>query len=349
MFQKKNELAWNVLKKDGPMGVVNLGIRFIEGKTHPENVNFFLTSAQVELTTACNLRCTMCEQSHLTQNPISMKFTEFKKFLDNAPYIELINFTGIGEILLNPDWFKILEYSKQKGLYVWFNDNFTLMNKENSQKIIDLEIDALAVSFDGATKQIYEKIRRGANFEKVTANIKQFTGLKKALGKKKPEFFMVFVAMKENIHEMEPLIELAKNLGVNKVLFVGVITFEGTEDKSLNNLKKEEMEKIFEKTKAKAEELGITIMGLPSISRTEQEECDYPWVSAYITSSGEVLPCCFVKQRDKSEVSSSSMGNIKENSFKEIWKGKKYAVLRKKLKEKNYPSFCDGCYKLKKN
>src|SRR3989338_9084009 len=122
MLQKRSELLKAVWKKDGLFGLLNLGTRFIESKTSPVGVHFFPTAMQIELTTACNLRCTMCEHSHLTQKPASMGFPEFKALLDSAPFIELVNFTGIGEILLNPDWEKIMQYAKGKGLYVWFND-----------------------------------------------------------------------------------------------------------------------------------------------------------------------------------------------------------------------------------
>ncbi len=346
MLQKRNELLKNVVKKDGFFGLLNLGLRFVDGKTRPSGVNFFPTSIQVELTTACNLHCTMCEHSHLTQKPVSMSFEAFKGFLDNAPFVELINFTGIGEILLNPDWYKIMEYAKGKGLYVWFNDNFTLMNSENAKKVIDLGVDAVAVSFDGATKKTYEKIRRGASFESVTRNIKSFVELRdNSLGRKKPEIFIVFVAMKENIREMAGMIELAKELGIGKVLFVGVITFEGTEGKGLRGVKQKELDEIFEQTKAKALELGVSVLGMPELPGKIFQDCPYPWVSSYITSSGEVLPCCFIKQR-KTEISGASMGNIKEKTFREIWKEKKYAAFRKCFKEKQFPFFCRACYKM---
>ena len=179
MFQGRKELLKSVITKDGFSGLINLAVRFAEERIKPEKIHFFASSAQIELTTACNLKCIMCLRSYSKQKTRLMNFNEFRDFLTGAPFLKVISFTGFGEIFLNPDWFKILSYSKQKGIYVWFNDNFTLMDKEKAAKLIDLNIDSIAVSFDAATKKTYEKIRIGADFDKVTQNIKHFVELKK--------------------------------------------------------------------------------------------------------------------------------------------------------------------------
>ena len=112
---------------------------------------------KIECSSLCNLKCTMCplsvglkrKQGHLT-------FKNFKYIFDqvNPPYL---NLTGIGEPFLNPDLFKIIKYAKERNTMVKLDTNATLLNKENSGKILGTGIDIISTSMDGVDKKSYEK------------------------------------------------------------------------------------------------------------------------------------------------------------------------------------------------
>jgi MoaA/NifB/PqqE/SkfB family radical SAM enzyme len=59
--------------------------------------------------------------------------------------------------------------------------------------------------------------------------------------------------------------------------------------------------------------------------------CSVGFDSSFVTALGDVLPCCF---------STEKMGNVKEQSFREIWHGKKYAGFRKRLINGRFPEYC---------
>ncbi|PYV39833.1 MAG: hypothetical protein DMG09_08220, partial [Acidobacteria bacterium] len=124
-------------------------------------------SIQIECTTRCNLKCEFCELSYWTEKPSDLKLANMEKMVAHLPNLKRLDLTGIGESLMNREFFKIVEFLKSRGVYVTLNDNFTLMTESVARRIVELGVDQIFLSLDGATKETYEKIRAGANFEKV--------------------------------------------------------------------------------------------------------------------------------------------------------------------------------------
>ena len=54
--------------------------------------------------------------------------------------------------------------------------------------------------------------------------------------------------------------------------------------------------------------------------------CLVPWLSTYITAHGDVIPCCYLIEKQ-------IMGNIYADNFKDIWNNKKYVNFRRRLKD----------------
>ncbi|MFH0945855.1 MAG: radical SAM/SPASM domain-containing protein [Planctomycetota bacterium] len=59
--------------------------------------------------------------------------------------------------------------------------------------------------------------------------------------------------------------------------------------------------------------------------------CSVGFDSSFITALGDVLPCCFADE---------VMGNVKEQSFREIWHGPKYTAFRKRLINGRFTGYC---------
>src|SRR6266536_4720299 len=140
-------------------------------------------SIQIECTTRCNLKCEFCELSYWTEKPSDLKLANMQKMVAHLPHLKRLDLTGIGESLMNRDFFKIVEFLKSRGVYVTLNDNFTLMTDKTARRIIELGVDQIFLSLDGATKETYEKIRAGANFEKVLQNARGLVRIKREMGK----------------------------------------------------------------------------------------------------------------------------------------------------------------------
>jgi wyosine [tRNA(Phe)-imidazoG37] synthetase (radical SAM superfamily) len=75
-------------------------------------------------------------------------------------------------------------------------------------------LQELGVSIDGASKQTYEKLRLGGNWEKINQNLQCISELKQ---KHNFRFILHFVVQKDNYHEMEDIIQLGKQYNADRV------------------------------------------------------------------------------------------------------------------------------------
>jgi radical SAM protein with 4Fe4S-binding SPASM domain len=143
----------------------------------------------IEPTNLCNLRCPFCATTYNKYKQGFMKEKIWKKILDEGGKNELysLKFTYRGEPLLHPDLSKMVRYAKDAGIMdVYFNTNAVRLNEKNIHSLIDAGLDRISISFEGFTKEVYEKYRVGAVFEDVVKNIESLRDIKKELGTDKP-------------------------------------------------------------------------------------------------------------------------------------------------------------------
>jgi radical SAM protein with 4Fe4S-binding SPASM domain len=182
-------------------------------KEYPEKaiVSDFPLHVDIESTNACNLRCTMCMRNFMTEDIGYMDWELFKRIIDEGarhglPSIKL-NYRG--EPLMHPRIVDMVRYAKEKGVMdVQFNTNGLLLTGDLARKLIEAGLDRIIFSFDGATKETYEKIRTGSDFERVVGNIRRFVEIRDSMGSKKPCVRVQMVKMDENEHEIERFIDM---------------------------------------------------------------------------------------------------------------------------------------------
>jgi glycosyltransferase involved in cell wall biosynthesis/pyruvate-formate lyase-activating enzyme len=167
--------------------------------------SYGLSKMDLETYNVCNLRCVMCPYRDMTREKVLMSMELFKKIIDDAAKsgIREIGLNFYNEPLLDPLLFERIEYAKMKGLKVCFSSNGTILTKEKRDALLDSGIDSITFSFDGATKEVYERVRVGANFEKTRDNIIGLVKERNRRGLKKPSISMAFVAQKDNYQEVK--------------------------------------------------------------------------------------------------------------------------------------------------
>jgi radical SAM protein with 4Fe4S-binding SPASM domain len=70
--------------------------------------------------------------------------------------------------------------------------------------------------------------------------------------------------------------------------------------------------------------------------------CIYPWIHMYANPNGSVLPCCVADPH-------KHLGNVQNNTIKEIWNGDKYKLMRQKMLAGERCEECSGCYRQEDN
>lgn len=158
----------------------------------------FPPSILLEPTNACNIKCRMCPIHGEGVNK-SREIGFIKKDLWTGIIEEIgswpsqvnLDIHGAGEPLLHPEFFDMLSLAKSKGnITVGFLCNATLLDQEKARAVIELGVDWICFSVDGAQKEVFEYYRRGAHLETVERNIKYLLSLRKQ-GKPQIYFNMV--------------------------------------------------------------------------------------------------------------------------------------------------------------
>ena len=101
-----------------------------------------------------------------------MDFDLYKKIIDEAKdFVFDVNLFHRGESLLHPRIYDMIKYANEKGIYTRLFTNATLLDDKNAKSIIDSGLDFISFSFDGYTKEDYEKVRINFDFDKTINNI----------------------------------------------------------------------------------------------------------------------------------------------------------------------------------
>ncbi|HJJ41792.1 MAG TPA: radical SAM protein [Methanocorpusculum sp.] len=132
----------------------------------------------LELTNACNLSCIMCGRNawdfHLTR--FKLEYLEkIKSLLRTAEEVTLM---GWGEPTVHPQFEKILQFLNNYPVKKYFCTNGMRLDKL-TDAIFENHVDIIAVSLDGADKETNDRIRKGANFDKILSNLKKIVEIKR--------------------------------------------------------------------------------------------------------------------------------------------------------------------------
>ncbi|MCL4457692.1 MAG: radical SAM protein [Nitrospirae bacterium] len=273
------------------------------------------THVDIETASACNLRCTMCphgDADYKMEKGI-IEFGLAKKIIEECSDIGVssLKLSGRGEALMHPKLIDMVETAKTRGIMdVMFNTNGLLLTEEKAKGLVEAGIDLIIISVDGATKETYEAIRIGSDYETVRRNIEFLVRYRGELRRKKPMIRLQFVKMKENIHEFETF----KNQWRDKVDVLVSIDY--------SNRVKQESKGVDDKK---------------SLGRSY---CPHPWRRLTVTAAGKALMCC-VDWDGKYIVGDCSMASIKD-----IWHGPRITFGRKCIKglEHEKISSCRECF-----
>jgi MoaA/NifB/PqqE/SkfB family radical SAM enzyme len=315
----------------------------------------------LETTNRCNELCDQCPRTHLKREPDrDLSLAEVIQITDQLPRLERVVLHGLGEPMLNPQLPAIVAHLRRRGAYVLFNSNATALSERLGRALIAADLNELRVSLDGATAQTYARVR-GVNertLPKIIRNLATFTRLQRELNAERPRLSFWFTAMRENLHELPGLVDIALETGVREIYVQRLIYF-GTglarEDQTLFRHAQEEELEIIRQTAQRCQkhQLDFRATGATTpiayLSRTAQEierrpwsPCERPRKLAYITATGNVFSCCFAPFHP-GPASTRVLGNVFEQPFAEIWNGPRYRAFRAAFDSDEPWDQCAGC------
>ena len=308
--------------------------------------SFLPTLMDIEPNSRCNFRCVMCQVSEWPNGKRAedMTFEELQAFIESQPGLTEVKLHGMGEPLMHPRYTEMVRYLVERDLWVRTNTNGSLLHaRDNYHRLIDTGIGEIQNSVDGATKDVFEKIRRQSNFDQVVRNL---TMLNEYVNQKdRPYTRMWVVVQKDNRHQLVEFVELAKRMGFRRLTFSLSLNDWGQEQWQTKNaqlqargLSEEEQQQLLD-IMAK-DGIEITVWWQATKYSTESSQTLCPWVfeRPYISSDLRVVPCCVIGNPDIAD-----LGDARD--FRRVWNGPTYQAFRQAHLEGNIPKHCRSCYK----
>jgi len=317
-------------------------------------------SIYIEPTSRCNEFCQQCPRTLLSrEDDRDLSFDQFRYIVDQFPVLERVVLHGLGEPLLNKELPRMVQYLKARGTYVLFNSNGIGLTEKRGQALIEAGLDEYRLSMDGASRETYAKVRGVDAFDKIWRNVRAFLAMQKAQDATKPAVSLWFTAMKENLHELSALIDIASENGIREVHLQRLVYFEEglahSKQALFRRSTREELEMV-RRCEKMCEERGITFSAAGSATPIESlmrdfgerpwSGCHRPYTLTYITSSGNVLSCCFAPfgHRSAREYQEERvLGNIFQQPIEEIWHGEHYQQFRSAFESDHPAKHCSQC------
>jgi len=294
---------------------------------------------KIKVNYGCNLKCEMCKHWRETREPpISMD--RFREIITELGELgcKKIHFSG-GEPMLRPQLPDLVEHATQLGMRVTLTTNGTLIDKAKAKRLIEAGLRGVNVSIDSPLRKMHEKIRGvEGSFKQTTRAVSLFN---KYSHKGKLTVRINTVVGRSNFETLATLPDLAHELGADGINLIPVDDHCG---EHLSMRKKDialynsEIAPVIEK---RAQELGINIADEDAFpfGRDDSEvrlgragryafgyynkfPCYAPWTHSLIDFNGLVYVCCMTREQIQ------PLGDVRKQSFKEIWEGAAYRQIR---------------------
>ncbi len=337
-----------------------------------------LKRVYVEVTNQCNLNCSTCMRNvwHVEYGQMAEEvFERILAGIDACPEKPELFFGGYGEPLSHPTVLKMVERAKKQGHYVSLITNGILLTEEVTRRFLELNLDMLWVSLDGASAECYADVRLGDSLPLVLENLTRLRSLKfQKFGISSwsghPKLGIAFVAMRRNIHDLGEVIRLGTRLGavefsISNVLAHNAELFdENLYMRSLDMVAGQEIRPTvhmplvdIEPSTLKA--LGEVLKDLNQLELTGSllnrniDQC--PFVergSLSVRWDGKVSPCPpllythkhYLGDRERTS-KEYFVGDLHERDLLQIWNDQGYKDLRKRLQDFDFSpcAFCNSC------
>lgn len=320
----------------------------------------------MDLTPRCNIYCTMCllplEEDH--SKGAEMSNAVYERIVDEIfPQAKCVALSCGSEPFMSKRFLPALEAAVARGVpNVRFVTNGLLMTDEAVEQIVDLGVNRITISLDGATAATYESIRVGGKFDRLKDRLHALRLAKRRKRKRAPVVKLSWVLMRSNLHEVLDLVELAHEVEAGEIYLRHLVPF--TELDVSDQLLVDHprwtnwmIQQAWERCRSygiRMTTLPILPPGRPSLAQQlvlaygkvhetftdeglggviavaqrlvahRHKACDIPWCSVYVRPDGGLNPCgAWFKEKP--------LGDLGHQSWNDISEGDDFRHLRAEL------------------
>jgi MoaA/NifB/PqqE/SkfB family radical SAM enzyme len=311
----------------------------------------------LEVTNRCNLLCETCPRTfEELEPPADLAWPLFTKIVDQLPGLKRAVLHGVGEPMLVKNLPEMIRYLKQRGAYVLFNTNGTLLRPSKFQDIIDTGLDEMRVSLDAADAKTYLQVRGKDFFNRIVRDVGKFTAYQQQIGATTPRVSLWLTGLRETVLQLPEFMRLAARMGVAEVHLQRLVFDEAgfgmaRAESSLFEQTQAEEQAAIDAAVAIGKSLGVSMDASgatePGLSLKQQGDqpwttCRRPWSLLYFTANGRALPCCIAPFSARG-YENYTLGDATQQDLREIWNGQAYQSFRAALLSDTPPKPCQGC------
>ena len=324
--------GWNYLSRLTPAKISNMAkilssYYYSRLTSKPRHLGMPI-SLSIEPTTSCNLRCPQCPSGlrAFTRPTGMLQGDLYKRLIDEqSKTLTYLNLYFQGEPYLNKEFLDMVRYASDRKIYTATSTNAHYLDEENSRRTVLSGLDRIIVSIDGIDQESYSKYRVGGNLEKVLTGTRNLVSAKRSLKSSTPHIIWQFIVFRHNENQLEEIKRLAHEYGVDEL---GIKTAQVYDYENGHDLIPESEE--YRRYTAEGDSFAI--------KNSLLSNCWRMWNSCVITWDGKIVPCCFDKD------ATHQLGDLKTNTFAEIWHGAQYRNFRATLlKGRDQIEICRNC------
>lgn len=306
---------------------------------------------QIELTTRCPLLCKMCIRSENSEWQFQdMPLDDFKKILPYLKDVETVVLEGWGESLLHKDLSECVRLVKKEGPQVGFVTSGMGLTKDRVSELVEAGLDFVGFSIAGTTPETHDAIRVNSHLPEVLNAIRLFQEEQKRRGLLRPKMHIIFLMVKDNIHEVSSVPSFVKEAGIEEVVITNLChtinLWQETQRVFVWENVKSPYEEIVTQAEVNARKLNIRLKK-PNLSASGVPVCaENPLRNLYIDAEGEVSPCVYLYPplhspfkrifcEKEYRTDKVSFGNIFKEPFSTVWNSSGYKDFRNRFIERD--------------
>jgi MoaA/NifB/PqqE/SkfB family radical SAM enzyme len=282
----------------------------------------------------CNVKCRYCEYWRLPKYKDEMTIEEWQRALLSIKEFVgsfSISFSG-GEPMIKPGFLDLMVFCHKNGIHGGVTTNGSALNRKNAARLVEAHPFNVCVSVDAPNAEIHDYLRGWPGlFDKLSDGIKYLREERDKNGLDFPIIIKPTVG-KKNYKYLPDMVTWCKEIGASMVNFQPMDrwTPETYDELWIEEDEHDELQKVVDKMlalKRQGEPILNSELVIGLLVRHFREESAPPEVMPcrvglrdfFIRTSGDVEVCFFYP----------SIGNIKEQSAREIWHGPKAQQIRK--------------------
>lgn len=283
----------------------------------------------VELTENCNLSCVMCRSNQRFDRGKNMSWEIFESVADQIfSTASMVDLRGWGESTILKDFPRFLEATLAYGPRVRIVTNLTVKNELLWRQMARNDV-FIAVSFDAATEDTFAALRPGSRLDVILDNLRIIVDERRRLGRDLDNIYLNTVIQRPAIRELAEIVRVAARLGIPRVQ-MSPVTVSSNDPQNLR-FAVDELPPAMAEVVDTAEATGVDVRLTASLVESwadpalVDKRCIHPWSYCYVNYRGEVGFCDhLIGSRERHAL----LGDLRTQSFEEIWNCEAYRELR---------------------